>query len=281
MKTEKLLENQRRRQRQIMFDYSIYNEENQFDWNGEIDRITYRRLYAEDKNDNGIVWEERVRTEIEFNTEGKVFQVVAYRKDELSSKCLKEYDNEGRLIADKSIDAQEGNQTDIRFKYDQWGNLIEKVILYANVPTSKYLYTYDHQGRLIQTQKHGKYKYWTTYLYNEDGNIAMRADIYPDGSFGIIKTYSYDKNGNIEHSLFKESFESFTYYEYDLDGKVTKKVTESHGIETDSEESSNESTQIWYEEFEHDEKGNIISLIEREGSEIVHRHEWIIKYKER
>ena len=39
--------------------------------------------------------------------------------------------------------------------------------------------------------------------------------------------------------------------------------------------------QIWDEEFAYDEKGNVISLIEREGCEIVYRHEWIIKYKER
>lgn len=40
MKTEKLLENQRKRQYQIMFD-SIYNDENPFEWNGNIDSIIY------------------------------------------------------------------------------------------------------------------------------------------------------------------------------------------------------------------------------------------------
>jgi hypothetical protein len=64
----------------------------------------------------------------------------------------------------------------------------------------------------------------------------MRANIYPDGSLGIIETYSYDKNGNIEHSLFKESFESFTYYEYDSDGKLTKTVTKEYELEGSTHE---------------------------------------------
>ena len=281
MKSEKLLENQRKRQQQIMFEYHMYNDENPFGWNGEIDCIVYKKFYAEGKESNGILWEELGCSEMEFNAQGKVSQIVEYRKKELFYKHLKEYDDEGRLIIERSYDAQGENTTNTRFKYDKCGDLKEEVILHAQAPTTRYLYTYDRQGRLIQIYELNKYDHWVTYLYNEDDNIAMRADIYPDGSFGIIETYSYDKNGNIEHSLFKESFESFTYYEYDLDGKVTKKVTESHGIETDSEESSNESTQIWYEEFEYDEKGNVISLIEREGCEIVYRHEWIIKYKER
>lgn len=279
MKSEKLFENQRKHQQQIMFGYHMHKEENPFEWNGEIDGIVYRKFYAAGKEGIGILWEELCCSEMEFNTQGKVSKIVKYYNNELSSKYLKEYDDEGRLIIEKYYDAQGGNTTNTRFKYDKWGDLIEEVILHTQAPTTRYLYTYDRQGRLIQIYEITKYNHWVTYLYNEDDNIIMRADIFPNGSFGIIETYSYDKNGNIEHSLFKESFESFTYYEYDLDGRVTKKVTESHGIETDSEESSNESTQIWYEEFEYDEKGNVISLIEHEGCEMVYRHEWTIKYK--
>lgn len=93
----------------------------------------------------------------------------------------------------------------------------------------------------------------------------MQAEILLDGSIGKMQMYSYDKRGNIEHSLLKESFESFTYYEYDSDGKITKKVAESHGIETDSEESSNESTKIWYEEFEYDNNGMLLPLLKGKG----------------
>lgn len=273
MKTEKLLENQR--QRQIMFGYHIYNDKNQFEWRGEIDSIVYRRFYAERRDGNGILWEELCRNEMLFNAQGKISQIVEFRKDEVFSKCLKEYDDKGRLIIEKSYDGQGGNTTTTRFKYDKCGDLIEEVILHAQAPTTRYLYTYNRQGRLIQIYELNKCDHWVTYLYNEDNNIAMRANIYPDGSFGIIETYSYDKNGNIEHSLFKESFESFTYYEYDSDGKLTKTVTKEYELEG----SHNEMPQIWYEEFEYDENGNVIAVIEREGGDIVHRHEWLIKYK--
>ena len=275
MKNEKLLENQRKRQQQIMFGYHMYNDENPFGWNGEIDSIVYRKFYAEGKDGNGILWEELCRNEMLFNAQGKVSQIVKFCKDELFSKCLKEYDDEGRLVIEKSYDAQGGNTTNTRFKYDKWGDLIEKVILHAQAPTTRYLYTYDRQGRLIQIYEMTKYDHWITYLYNEDDNIAMRADIYPEGSFGMTETYSYDKNGNIEYSLFKESFESFTYYEYNSDGKLTKAVTKEYDLGG----SHNEMPQIWDEEFAYDEKGNVISLIEREGCEIVYRHEWAIKYK--
>ena len=59
------------------------------------------------------------------------------------------------------------------------------------------------------------------------------------------------------------------------DGKLTKAVTKEYDLGG----SHNEMPQIWDEEFAYDEKGNVISLIEREGCEIVYRHEWAIKYK--
>lgn len=70
MKSEKLLENQRKRQQQIMFGYRMYNDENPFGWNGEIDSTVYRKFYAEGKESNGILWEELCCSEMEFNKYG-------------------------------------------------------------------------------------------------------------------------------------------------------------------------------------------------------------------
>lgn len=283
MRSKTLLENQRKRQHQIMFGYSIYNDENPFGWDGNIDSIVYRKFYASEKDENGILWEELCCSEMEFNTQGNVSQITEYRKDELFSRCLREYDDEGNLIIEKSYNAQGENGTEIKYKYNRWGDLIEKVILHAQEPSIKYLYTYDRQGKLIQTLEHnisGKYKYWTTYLYNEDGNIVMRAEMFPNGLLGEIDTYSYDKNGNNESKILRESFESFICYEYDNEGKVIKSIEKSHSLESEStDKCDNEISQAWYEEFEYDAKGNVISSIEREGSEIFYRHEWIIKYR--
>lgn len=55
MKTEKLLENQRKRQYQIMFGDSMYNDENPFEWNGNIDSIIYQKFYVARKDENGIL----------------------------------------------------------------------------------------------------------------------------------------------------------------------------------------------------------------------------------
>lgn len=285
MKTEKLLENQRKRQYQIMFD-SIYNDENPFEWNGNIDSIIYRKFYMAGEDENGILWEELHRSEMEFNAQGEASQIVEYHKDELLSKSLKEYDNEGKLITEKYYDAQGINKYEKKFKYNQWGDLIEKVILHAQVPSHRYLYTYDRQGRLIQRYEHNicwKSKNWTTYLYNEDGNIAMRAKISPNGLLGETEKYFYDKNGNNDSTIstyFSESFESFTCYEYDAEGKIIKSITNDHSLESESSDKcDNKISPVWYQEFEYDTKGNVINSIEREGSEIVYRHEWTIKYK--
>lgn len=285
MKTEKLLENQRKRQYQIMFEY-IYDDENPFEWNGNIDSIIYRKFYVAGEDENGILWEELCRREMEFNAQGEASQIVKYHEDELFSKCLKEYDNEGKLITEKSYDAQGINKYEIKFKYNQWGDLIEKVILHAQVPSFRLLYTYDRQGRLIQRYEHnisGKYKHWTTYLYNEDGNIAMRAKFSPNGLLNETKKYFYDKNGNNDSTIstnFSESFESFTCYEYDAEGNIIKSISKSHSLESESSDKcDNEISLAWYQEFEYDTKGNVINSIEREGSEIVYRHEWTIKYK--
>lgn len=279
MESEKLLKNQCKRQQQIMFGYHMYNDENPFGWNGEIDSIVYRKFYAEGKESNGILWEELCCSEMEFNAQGKVPKIVEYRKKELFYKHLKEYDDEGRLIIERSYNAQGENTTNTRFKYDKWGDLIEEVILHAQVPTTRYLYTYDRQGRLIQIYELNKFDHWVTYLYNEYDNIAMRVDIFPNGSLGEIETYSYDKKGNNESTIFRESFESFTCYEYNAEGKIIKTTSKSHGLESDADGSNNDISQAWYKEFEYDNNGNVIAATEREGSDIVYRHEWIIKYR--
>lgn len=281
MKTEKLFENQRKHQRQIMFD-SDYEYDNPFGWNGNINSIVYRRYCADRYYCDGIHWEEIDRSEIKFNEFGEIQNLTRHHLGKLINKTRNKYDKAGRLIVQESIDEPGRLFVAYNYKYDSSDKLIEKIIKNKKSLLFKYLYTYDEHGRLIQKFSHclvGGGKFWTTYLYNEEGNIAMQAEILLDGSIGKMQMYSYDKRGNIEHSLLKESFESFTYYEYDSDGKINKKVAESHGIETDSEESSNESTKIWYEEFEYDNNGNVITAAEREGSDIVYRHEWIIKYR--
>lgn len=78
-----------------------------------------RKFYVAGKDENGILREELCRSEMEFNAQSEASQIVEYRKDELFSKCLKEYDNEGKLITEKSYDAQGINKYEIKFKYNQ------------------------------------------------------------------------------------------------------------------------------------------------------------------
>ena len=277
-KNNKLVENQRKRQNQIMFDVE-YDDHSPFGWYGEIESIIYSKYCV---NENS--WEEMFRGDIIFNEYGEIYKIETYREDDSKKTvCLKEYDSNGRLIVCKKLDDSGETYVEYRYKYNSIGNLIERVMMNSkNQIMYKSLYVYDQIGRLIQQLKHniiGGYQYWIAYLYNEDGNVGIKTEIFNNGVLGEIETFSYSKNGNIEHSLFKESFDSFTYYEYDSDGNIIKKVTESHNIESDSDDSKEEMPQIWYEEFEYDKNGNVIAAIEREGSDIVYRHEWIIKYK--
>lgn len=144
----------------------------------------------------------------------------------LINKTRNKYDKAGRLIFQKSIDEPGRLFVAYNYKYDSSGKLIEKIIKNKKASFSNICITYDEHGRLIQKFSHclvGGGKFWTTYLYNEEGNIAMQAEILLDGSIAKMQMYSYDKRGNIEHSLLKGSFESFTYYEYDSDGRLQKK----------------------------------------------------------
>lgn len=64
MISEKLLENQRKHQRRILFDE--WDDNAPFQWNGNIESVIYTLFEAIDHKDNEPDWEESIRSELIF-----------------------------------------------------------------------------------------------------------------------------------------------------------------------------------------------------------------------
>lgn len=214
--------------------------------------------------------------DIKFNEAGLISEVTQYWGGKFHQKTIKEYDKAGKLITEY-VEVPDRSYIE-HSKYDSDGLLIEKT-----KPSCKQIYRYDKQGKLIQLFKHIKAldNFCIDFLYNEEGYIVKHIKKYSNNLFGEIVTYSYDKKGNIDHSIFNEDGNDiFIHFEYDQDGEITKTVEVSSHIKSDSEEPQIEIPMVWYEDFEYDENGNIIASITRNGNRIDSRKEWKIKYRD-
>ena len=81
MKSDKLLENQRKHQHRIMFEHILYDEFCPFGWTEDIESIRFTKESSIE--DNGIIYKNKQCAEIEFNTKGKMSKISEYHNDEL------------------------------------------------------------------------------------------------------------------------------------------------------------------------------------------------------
>lgn len=277
MKTaEKRLENQNKHQRRIIFNEC--DDDTPFQWHGDIESIVYRKYELAGYDGIKAIWKESIRSELRFNKNCKIVECVRYREGKQRSRRLQEYNNSGELIFTQVFDESGSSVLESKYKYSSNGTLIE---LSVDTPDRKnrYEYIYDTNGRLVQiiSYKDGKLNKATSYLYDENGRIVTSVELYPDGDIELIMSYSYFKNGNIKSSMYRNYDErSLTRFKYDSKGKIirTSEFMYSVGIQ------DNNPSSIFVEEWEYDDKGNVIGLLESTDDQVISYSKWDIKYRE-
>lgn len=277
MKTaEKRLENQNKHQHRIIFNEC--DDDTPFQWHGDIESVVYRKYELAGYDGIKAIWKESIRSELRFNENCKIEECVRYREGKQRSRRIQEYSNSGDLIVSQVFDESGSPVSESKYKYSSNGLLIE---LSVDTPDriNKYEYIYDTNGRLVQriSYKDGSLNKATSYLYDENGRIVTSVELYPDGEIELIMSYSYFKNGNIKSSMYRFYDErSLTHFKYDSKGKIIK--TEEFKYSVSMQDNNPSSTFV--EEWEYDDKGNVIRLLEStEDGIISHHSKWDIKYR--
>ncbi len=143
-----------------------------------------------------------------------------YRRDGKITERTFKYDNNGNLI--ERIDDTYDGKTKIVYQYDSKGNIIsEQFFNSKGENNSGILYSYDN-GKLISRESwYDKDRVSFYYEYQDDLLIKEKRE---NGSDFMV--YSYDKNGNIIEK--KEPGFGADYviyqYEYDPDGNLIKEI---------------------------------------------------------
>ncbi len=119
---------------------------------------------------------------------------------DLSSETTYTYDANGRLLEERTTDAQ-GGETLFVYKYDANGTLIyesfDSSTNFMDGTPEHYVYTYDSQGRLLTGKTESYYTGMTfdEYTYDAAGNILT----YHTGNdlYQYYYQYTYDAKGNM------------------------------------------------------------------------------------
>lgn len=176
------------------------------------------------------------------------------------------------------FDESERMISESKYKYSSNG-LLNELCFDAPDRKNRYAYIYDTNGRLVQRISYtdDDLTKATSYIYDEKGRIVTSVELYPDGDIELIMSYLYFKNGNIKSSMYRFYDErSLTHFKYDSKGKIinTEEFMYSVGIE------DNNAPSTIVEEWEYDDKENVVQLRESTEGRIISYSKWDIKYRE-
>ena len=167
----------------------------------------------------------------------------------------REYDENGRLISEKYIDEESGEEFVNNYTYDKNGNNTHIEVIYDGEVKSESNLTYNEQGKLekkdtIYYTYDNKINATSTDIYDENGDISTNDYIIYNDNNEIVERYKdVFKDGHI-FSSFNENYReehtiNSTIY-YDENGKALSKY------ETETDEKGN----ILFEfQYEADENG--------------------------
>lgn len=119
------------------------------------------------------------------------------------------------------------------YKYDEKGNLLEKITNYYSTSTktriwNRYLYTYDDRNRLIEMDVWAGGYFKHKYQYNEFDSLSVAYRYDSEGKTLSEYTYEYDNNRRLskktEHVPYMgPDYKYVSVYSYD--GNTVKEVT--------------------------------------------------------
>ena len=212
-------------------------------------RKTIEHYYKYDKESGGFV---KTSVNIKrYNDDENLAETYSLYNSKFSEsnpvKKLYSYNADGLIVSTKDIsDYKDKYSTELKFTYDNKGNLLKRESVYTD--GSKYYtnYTNDSRGRIINKKEYNKESKLTAdvnYNYNgnktteirtsfsaTDGSIVGtytttfengRTTLYnSEGKYGTSSTtYEYDKNNNISSTHYKGKTNSKTTYDYVYDKK--------------------------------------------------------------
>lgn len=212
-------------------------------------RKTIEHYYKYDKESGGFV---RMSVNIKrYNDDGNLAETYSLYNSKYSEsnpvKKLYNYNTDGLLTGTKDIsDYKDKYSTELKFTYDNKGNLVKRESIYTD--GSKYYtnYTTDSRGRIINKKeynKEGKLTADVNYAYNGDTTTETRTSfsskdnsiigtyttILEDGRTSLYKSeskygssstkYEYDKNKNVLATNYSGKTNSKTTYDYEYDRK--------------------------------------------------------------
>jgi len=176
----------------IIFNYDI---------NGNLLSVSGRENGVEESIDEIRVENGRIAGIIVEDSEG-------------DSNLVMEYDEAGRLVAQKISGMSEGQEIEmtISMKYDDNGNLVEESFGMMGMVLTKTIFEYNDRNQSVRELE---YMYMfaepgtepdpieSTLEYNEMGDVVLRVS---DSSFGeekeaVVYEYEYDSAGNYTHKV--------------------------------------------------------------------------------
>lgn len=174
----------------------------------ETDKVQESYVYEYDSN-NRMTQETYVlqgqtlggKTIYTYNKQGKIFQTAVYsNKNEIKSLLISEYDSIGNLVAESSRNVTGTMLKEIRYRYDERNNLVEKkniqTILKNNEPYRE-TQSFDDSNRLIiKTRYDDKDSLIWQYTakYDEKNRLIEEETKDGKGKVTAYSTYIYDKN---------------------------------------------------------------------------------------
>lgn len=169
----------------------------------------------------------------ETTTEAIVTEVATEAATEAASKATIDYSKEDRVVEVP----YDGGYTAI-FAFNANNDILRS----ENIPwgAGDTYYTYDSEGKLIETETHNDSDFVekNVYHYDENGNLA-RLDVYEDKLLTDYYIFKYDNNGNkIYEALYHGNNGEIQYestFKYDNEGKLIEDEDDSIAREYDAD----------------------------------------------
>lgn len=185
-----------------------YSRTYEFEYDEE-GNILFEKCYSEDRD---YVWS---TDEYKYDKNGNLIEKISVDEgDKLS--YFYEYDEAGNNIVIRRI-SDYGNMDKTILEYDEEGKLItEKSYDVGEVePKSTKYYEYNNKGQLITTIENysSGQTYTYTYDYNKNGELIRKEEYYQGGdAVRIYTTYKYNKNGVL---VLEEVFDGVTDFKWE------------------------------------------------------------------
>jgi hypothetical protein len=139
----------------------------------------------------------------EYDEYGRLLVETHYWLGRIKSKHTYTYDGQGHNIKEQYYASPPGpyieNSSTTIFKYDNSGNIIEKITNYENGSSDHRIYSYDNRGNIIKEKSLSR-DFEAIYSYDENNNCIGMNYLHSTGN-DLLYTYKYDEKGNMLQSI--------------------------------------------------------------------------------